>query len=132
MVRHTRSDRGGNRQTGRGLRAQGRRRPRKTAVDALDRAIGNNTVYEAPLAELDRLPDLNRFNPQVPDGFEVAQRSFHVGIAHGDQVFNLQLSITKELVELSVNVHTELAGKDAAMLRKPPGASLNTAGWPSP
>ena len=76
-------------------------------------AIGNNTIYEAPLSELDTLSDLQHFNPVVPAGFDLIQRSFHLGVANGDQQYNLQLSVTKELMELSVNVNTELTGKES-------------------
>lgn len=75
-------------------------------------AIGNNTVYEADLSELDRLECFGKFTPVLPNEFELAQRSFHLGIAHGDQQYNVQLSVTKEFVELAINVHTELSGKD--------------------
>lgn len=73
-------------------------------------ALGNNAIYEAPVEEAERFSDLR--NPALPDGFELSQRTFHLGIGHGGQQYNLQLSITKEPLELSVNVHTELVGKE--------------------
>lgn len=75
-------------------------------------AIGNNTVYETDLSELNDLECFGAFTPVLPEGFELAQRSFYLGIAHGDQQYNLQLSVTKEVVDLAVNVHTELSGRD--------------------
>lgn len=75
-------------------------------------ALGNNSIYEAPLEELHQLQYLSSLNPEVPEGFEMVQRTFHLGLLRGEQTFNLQLSVTKEPIELSVNVHTELAGKE--------------------
>ena len=77
------------------------------------RAIGNNTIYKAPLSELDVLPDLNHIQPPIPEGFELAQRSVHIGVTKGDQQYNLQVSVTTDIIELAVNVNTELTGKDA-------------------
>ncbi len=74
------------------------------------KAIGNNYIYEAPLSELGNLKDFACFDPAVPAGYEVRQRSFHLGLTHEEQQFNLQLSVTREVIELSVNVHTDFAG----------------------
>jgi hypothetical protein len=76
-------------------------------------AIGNNAVYEATLSELEEIPGLSQFNPAMPEGYELFQRSFHLGAAHGNQQFNLQLSVMKELIEISVNANTDLAGKES-------------------
>jgi hypothetical protein len=78
------------------------------------KAIGNNFTYEAPVSELDSLKEFACFDPAVPEGYEVWQRTFHVGLTKDDQMFNVQLSVTKEAMELSVNVHTELKDKEEA------------------
>jgi hypothetical protein len=75
--------------------------------------IGNNTVYSAGLDELDRLPALNCFNPAAPEGYELAQRSFHLGVGRGEEMFNLQLSIVKEEIEISANTHRELRDRES-------------------
>jgi hypothetical protein len=76
-------------------------------------ALGNNAVYSAPLSELSVLPEILRSVPQVPEGYQLAQRSFHIGLSREERVTNLQLSITREEIELSVNVHTELRNRDS-------------------
>jgi hypothetical protein len=76
-------------------------------------AIGNNTVYEAPVSELDELSDLKQFSPAPPAEFRIAQRSLVLALMHGEQLYNLQLSLTDEVIELSVNVHTELGNKES-------------------
>ncbi len=75
--------------------------------------LDNNVVYTAPVSELGALPEAFRGAPEVPDEYEVAQRSFHVGLAREGRVTNLQLSITQEELELSINVHTELRNRDS-------------------
>lgn len=76
-------------------------------------AIGNNTVYVASLEELKSLPDVARCRVPVPSGYDLAQTSLHYGLKEGDRVFNLQLSMTEEEIELSANVHTDLVGRDS-------------------
>jgi hypothetical protein len=76
--------------------------------------LGNNTTYTAPLANLDALPVILQNPPEPPNGFSLAQRGFHFGVSQESRVFNLQLSITQEEIELAVNVHTELQGKGRA------------------
>jgi hypothetical protein len=76
-------------------------------------AIGNNTIYTAAIAELGNLPEDVRRESEMPQGYEFAQRSFHHCVKREDRSFNLQLSITPEEIELSVNVHTELRDRDS-------------------
>ena len=71
-------------------------------------ALENNTIYRAPLGDLDGLRAEYRMPPEVPAEYSLAQRSVHFGVTREGSVTNLQLSITPEELELSVNVHTEL------------------------
>jgi len=75
-------------------------------------ALGNNTVYSAPLSETAQLPDQFRGLPETPTGYAFAHRSFHFGLLRDARVTNLMLSITAEEVELSINVQTELRDHD--------------------
>jgi hypothetical protein len=77
-------------------------------------ALGNNSVYTAPLSEIGTLPEEMCRIPDVPGGYELAQRSFHFGLSQEKRVVNLQLSITSEDLELSINVQTELRGRENA------------------
>lgn len=76
-------------------------------------ALGNNVVYVAPPSEIALLPDEMRRVPEIPGGYELAQRSFHSGLSRENRVTNLQLSIAPEEIELSINVHTELRDRDS-------------------
>jgi hypothetical protein len=73
-------------------------------------AIGNNAFYHAPCEELASLSSIEVLRKDAPDGFEFAQRSIHYGVKGQDTIFNLQLAITEEALELSANAHTELQG----------------------
>jgi hypothetical protein len=75
--------------------------------------LGNNAVYTAALSEIDALPDPIRRPPEIRGGYDLAQRSFHFGLSRENRVINLQLSITLETVEMSINVHTELRNRDS-------------------
>jgi hypothetical protein len=72
-------------------------------------AIGNNASYKAPLSDLPLLTKNMRNAPDLPEGFALAQRSFHFALSQGNRVFNVQLSVTPEEIQLATNVHTELA-----------------------
>ena len=65
--------------------------------------LGNNVVYRADLADLETLPGPIREFPQVQSpntGDKVVQRTFHVGIKHGeDRSTNLQISIREGDIE---------------------------------
>jgi hypothetical protein len=75
--------------------------------------IGNNFIYEAPPSEVERLPDLRQFDPVPPPEYEMHQRSYRLGVNRGERLFNLQLSVTRGLIELSINVHTELRDRES-------------------
>jgi len=75
-------------------------------------ALGNNALYTAPLSEIEALPDEMRRPPEIPNGYELGQRTLHFGLSREKRLTNLQLSITSEEIELSINVHTELRDRD--------------------
>jgi hypothetical protein len=77
-------------------------------------ALGNNAIYTAPLGDADGLREEFRRSPQPPEGYSVKQRSVHFGLSRDGVVTHLQLSITPEELELSVNVQTELRKRGSA------------------
>jgi hypothetical protein len=77
------------------------------------KAVGCNTVYKSGLDHMAVIPFLNSFQPAEPAGFQLAQRTLHVALKREGHIFNLQLAATTEAVELSVNIHTELAGQSS-------------------
>ncbi len=81
-------------------------------------ALGNNAVYTAPLSAIDTLSEEMRRAPGVPEGYALAQRSFHFALSREKRVTHLQLSVTPEEIELSVNVHTELRDRDSEAAQK--------------
>lgn len=82
------------------------------------KAIGTNAVYEAPLSELELLGKFRGFYPSPPDGFSDVQQSFHVAVKQGEHVFNLQLSVTEEGIELATNVHTDIENRDSEVAQQ--------------
>lgn len=76
--------------------------------------IGTNVDFEADISILETL----RYRPHectTPDGFRVRQKTWHVGLEQGAQLFNFQVSVEggptgddPEKVSLSINVHTEI------------------------
>lgn len=77
-------------------------------------ALGNNSIYTAPLEDLGRLREEFRCSPQSPEGYSLKQRSLHFGLSRDGAVTNLQLSFTLEELELSFNVNTELRKRESA------------------
>jgi len=75
--------------------------------------LGNNAFFAAPLQEVESLPEEMRHAPKTPPGYDLTQRSFHFGASQDGRIFNLQLNITKDELELIVNVHTELRSRDS-------------------
>ena len=73
--------------------------------------LGNNTTYTAPLSDCGALTENLQNPPEPPNGYSLMQRSVHFAATQESRIFNLQLSITQEEIELSVNVHTQLQGK---------------------
>jgi hypothetical protein len=69
-------------------------------------ALGNNAIFTAPLDDLDGLREEFRRSPQPPEGWSMKQWSVHFSLSRDGAVTNLQLSITLEELELSVNVQT--------------------------
>jgi hypothetical protein len=80
-------------------------------------ALGNNAVYSAPRSEIDMLPDEMRRVSEIPGGYELTQHSFHFGLSRENRIANLQLSITSEEIELSINVNTELRNRDSGTVQ---------------
>jgi hypothetical protein len=76
--------------------------------------LGNNTTYTASLSDLSVLNEYLRTSPGPLNGYNLTQRSFHYAATQESRIFNLQLSLTQEEIELSVNVHSELQGKEKA------------------
>lgn len=71
-------------------------------------ALGNNTIYQAPLEDLSQIPALTALDPKIPEGFDVAQKTIHIAMKRGDTLYNLQLAAAEDEIELSSNVHTDL------------------------
>lgn len=71
------------------------------------KAVGTNVSFRAPLEEQDNLKGFVGFRPAVPAGYSFEQRSLHMAVKDGGHVFNLQLSVTDEFVELAANSHTD-------------------------
>jgi hypothetical protein len=90
----------------------------KTLADVLEKlpwtplfGVGVNVEFHGDLNELKELPrSCSLPSGDGPDGYEVKQRTCHVGLLRSGQIFNLQLSAS-EKAELSINVHTELRDK---------------------
>jgi hypothetical protein len=80
--------------------------------------IGNNAIYTAGLDELERLPSLGCFSPTGPEGYELAQRTFHLGVSRQEETFNLQLAIMKEEIEISANTHRETRGDESSVAQE--------------
>jgi len=74
-------------------------------------ALGNNTVFHSSLDDLENIASLEVLERVPPSGFGFAQKSIHYGLKREQTIFNLQLSITEDQVELTVNAHTELRGR---------------------
>ena len=76
-------------------------------------ALGNNATFTAPSGELGRLPEEFRKQPAVPQGYELPLRSFHFGVSREGTVFHLQLSVTSDEIEISINAHNELRNHES-------------------
>jgi hypothetical protein len=78
--------------------------------------VGTNLEFEADWSVLEnikcKMPDC-----PAPPGYESGQRTWHSAFHRGEQVFNLQVSAQpksalhggKQIVGLSINVHTEIS-----------------------
>jgi hypothetical protein len=72
-------------------------------------AVGTNAIFRGSLSAIEGIA--NRFGSsqlEPPAGYDLTQRTWHVGITRGSQVINLQLATLRDRLELSINVHTEL------------------------
>lgn len=71
------------------------------------KAIGNNCAYVAPAESAIEVENIvPECRPvKIPDGFSLAQRSFHVGLRKDAARYNIQVSVTEEAVRISTNVH---------------------------
>lgn len=79
------------------------------------KGIGLNFIYEASLSEIESLTYVSEFSPVPPEGYDLAQRSLHVGFKRGEQTFNLQLSVLGESIEIAANIHTDLEDKEGGI-----------------
>lgn len=74
-------------------------------------AVGTNVTFAGDLSDLDRMAGACAFPPcEPPEGHKVVQRTLHIGIQVGDNIFNLQVNRNGE-AEVSINAHTELKNK---------------------
>lgn len=81
-------------------------------------AMGNNVHYQAKSSDLDNLSEAIREFPRTEPsepGQTVTQRTFHVGVKSSEhKTSNLQISLTKDGIELACNAHTELGNREDA------------------
>jgi len=77
-------------------------------------ALGNNVTFTTPIRELERLPEEFRRQPEAPQGFDLSQRSFQFAASREGTIFNLQLSVSGDEIEISVNAHYELRNRDSS------------------
>ena len=73
-------------------------------------AVGCNATFTASLDQFDKI---SRFFPSelIADDYSFAQKTYHRGIQRDGLVFNIQLSVTHDSIDLSLNTHTD-AKKD--------------------
>jgi len=82
-------------------------------------ALGLNVAYRGDASSIDHWQEKTAFPPsRAPEGYELKQRTWHIGVKRGEQVFNLQMSESEEGVEIHVNVHTELLNRDIDFARE--------------
>lgn len=81
-------------------------------------AMGFNFVYRGAPDDINGWEAKTAFPSQTPpQGFTFNQRSWHVGLKQGDQLFNLQLAHVPEGIEIRVNVHTDLQEREIVFAR---------------
>jgi hypothetical protein len=73
------------------------------------RGIGTNILFFADPDEITSIAGRRLF-PElpVPSSGETTQRTIHAAIKREENIFNVQAAITKDGIELSLNVHTDL------------------------
>lgn len=80
--------------------------------------LGCNFAYRGTAADVDGWPTKTSFpSTQIPEGTSLKQRTWHLGVERGDQIFNLQMSEVDDYVEIRANVHTDLQGHDIDFAR---------------
>jgi len=73
------------------------------------RAVGSNVTFRCDPEQANDLTE-KMFQPvTIPDAYSQAQRTWHAGLKREDTLTNLQLCATPEHIDLSINVHTEIA-----------------------
>lgn len=70
-------------------------------------AIGANAVFHSPLSGESSLPPGFSFPFNIVSGTE--QRTCHVAVRRDEVVFNIQMSITEDVIELLLNAHVDFA-----------------------
>ena len=73
-------------------------------------AVGCNVAFRAPLDLFDKVSHLFSSH-SVADDYKLAQKTWHRGIKRDHLVFNIQLAVRDDSIDLSLNTHTE-AKKD--------------------
>ena len=82
-------------------------------------ALGSNVVYCGDSSAIEDWEAKTIFPPtQLPEQCELKQRTWHVGVKRGEQIFNLQMSETDEGIEIRANAHTELRNRDIKFARE--------------
>lgn len=73
--------------------------------------VGVNAEFLGTPEDIECLPKPRSLPTcETPDGYELKQRTLHVGFNRGPHIFNIQIA-QHEKVELSINIHTELSDK---------------------
>jgi hypothetical protein len=82
-------------------------------------ALGCNLVYRGDASAVDGWEPKTAFpSRQITGDFVLKQRTWHIGVQRGDQLFNLQMSDGEDGVEIRVNVHTDLHDRDITFARE--------------
>jgi hypothetical protein len=74
-------------------------------------AVENNAFYTVSLDELGTLMLPFPTTQNAPAGFQFVQRTVHYGLKREETVYNVQLVINEDEIELTVKARTELRGK---------------------
>lgn len=82
-------------------------------------ALGCNVAYRGDASAIEGWQEKTAFPPAgAPERCELQQRSWHVAVKQGEQLFNLQVSELEDCIEIRVNAHTELKNQDIDFARK--------------
>jgi hypothetical protein len=69
-------------------------------------AVGCNAAFIASLDHYDKISHLFS-SDSLADEYKLAQKTWHRGIRRNHLTLNIQLSVTDDSIELSLNAHTE-------------------------